>query len=322
MVILIALVTHWFLSLFLHSFFLHRYAAHQMFKMNKFWENFFYALTYLVQNVSFLSPRAYAILHRMHHTYSDTEDDPHSPLFYPNVFKMMVQTRDVYMDIFDKKQDILPEFEGGYPEHDKFDAFASSKFSRIGWTLVFIGFYAAFATQWWMWLFMPLHWIMSPLQGAIVNWFGHKTGYRNYDSPDNSHNTTPVDIIMLGELFQNNHHHRPVDPNFAAKWWEIDPVYPFMKVMSWLGIIRFTLDKEKRRATMTAQEFAAYTREQARLAAMTAQEFATYTREQARLAALSAQELAEYTRDQAKNVANRAIEATKEATNPPSPSAV
>eukprot|EP01036_Dinobryon_divergens_P038408 gene38408-50429_t len=28
---------------------------------------------------SFLSPRAYAILHRMHHAFSDTKRDPHSP---------------------------------------------------------------------------------------------------------------------------------------------------------------------------------------------------------------------------------------------------
>ena len=36
---------------------------------------------------------------------------------------------------------------------------------------------------------------------------------------------------MLGELFQNNHHKRPNSANFAAKWFEFDPVYPIMKFM-------------------------------------------------------------------------------------------
>jgi stearoyl-CoA desaturase (delta-9 desaturase) len=39
-------------------------------------------------------------------------------------------------------------------------------------------------------------------------------------------------------LFQNNHHHAGSRPNFAAKWWEIDPVYPIIKLFNKVGIIR------------------------------------------------------------------------------------
>jgi len=38
MAIAIFFTGHWFSSLFSQTFFLHRYGAHQMFKMNKFWE--------------------------------------------------------------------------------------------------------------------------------------------------------------------------------------------------------------------------------------------------------------------------------------------
>ena len=72
MAILIFFVVHWYLSLFVQTFYLHRYAAHKMFTMNPFWEKAFYLLTYTAQGSSFLSPRAYAILHRMHHAFSDT----------------------------------------------------------------------------------------------------------------------------------------------------------------------------------------------------------------------------------------------------------
>ena len=54
---------------------------------------FFYFLTYVAQGASFLDPRAYAILHRMHHAYSDTKKDPHSPLSYTNVGTMMWKTK-------------------------------------------------------------------------------------------------------------------------------------------------------------------------------------------------------------------------------------
>src|SRR5579863_5483329 len=98
MPILIFFLAHWFLSLFCQTFFEHRYASHKMFTMSKGWEKFFYFMTFLTQGSSFLNPRAYAILHRMHHTYSDTEKDPHSPHFFKDVWSMMVQTKNIYMD--------------------------------------------------------------------------------------------------------------------------------------------------------------------------------------------------------------------------------
>jgi stearoyl-CoA desaturase (delta-9 desaturase) len=79
---------------------------------------------------------------------------------------------------------------------------------------------------------------MGPIHGAIVNWCGHKYGYSNFDNNDKSKNTTPFDFLMLGELFQNNHHKYPNSANFGKKWFEIDPVYPIMKLMHKVGIIR------------------------------------------------------------------------------------
>jgi stearoyl-CoA desaturase (delta-9 desaturase) len=79
---------------------------------------------------------------------------------------------------------------------------------------------------------------MGPIHGAIVNWCGHKYGYSNFDNKDQSKNTTPFDFLMLGELFQNNHHKYPNSPNFAKRWFEIDPVYPFMRFLHWVRIIK------------------------------------------------------------------------------------
>src|ERR1700733_192349 len=97
-IILVFFVAHWQMSVFFQTFFLHRYGAHRMFSMSKGWERFFYLCTYVAQGPSFLVPRAYAILHRMHHAFSDTPKDPHSPDNHPGLFSMMLATKHKYDD--------------------------------------------------------------------------------------------------------------------------------------------------------------------------------------------------------------------------------
>ena len=72
-------IGHWLLCVMFQSLFQHRYAAHRMYTMKPRVERGLHLLTYLVQGASYLSPRGYAILHRQHHAFSDTERDPHSP---------------------------------------------------------------------------------------------------------------------------------------------------------------------------------------------------------------------------------------------------
>ena len=71
---------------------------------------------------------------------------------------------------------------------------------RILFIAFYILFYIKFATVWWMYLLLPIHFFMGPIQGAVVNWVGHKYGYTNYDNDDHSKNSLPVDIFLLGEL--------------------------------------------------------------------------------------------------------------------------
>lgn len=209
-----------------------------MFKMELFWERFFYLILLISQGSSFLNPRAYAILHRMHHAYSDTEKDPHSPHFFKDVFGMMIATKNMYMDYLHFKVQPEPAFQGNYPEWPLIDRIGNSWLWRIGCGLFYIGFYIAFANHWWLFILLPIHFLMGPLHGAIVNWCGHKYGYSNHDNDDHSKNSLPWDFLLMGELFQNNHHKKPNSPNFATKWWEFDPTYPVMKVLHWMKIIK------------------------------------------------------------------------------------
>ncbi len=214
-----------------------------MFSTSKGWEKFFYFLTFITQGSSFLNPRAYAILHRMHHTYSDTEKDPHSPHFFKDVWSMTMQTKDMYMQYVDRKVEPEEAFRGNYPEWPLIDRIGDNWFTRIAFASVYIAFYIAFAPSAWWFLLLPFEFFIGPVQGAVVNWCGHKYGYSNFENGDKSKNTTPVDFLMLGELFQNNHHKSPNSPNFAKRWFEFDPVYPVMLMLNSLHIIKLRRTK-------------------------------------------------------------------------------
>ncbi|MDD9941000.1 MAG: acyl-CoA desaturase [Myxococcales bacterium] len=237
--ILIFFFGHWFLSVFCQTFFLHRYGAHQMFTMSKGWERFFHLLTFISQGSSYLNPRGYAILHREHHAFSDTPRDPHSPHVYTNLFTMMVQTLKRYQGFNHRKIDPEPRFDGYSPEWPAIDKFGKTWPAHLLFIGLYVGYYAAFAPSVGWYLLLPVHFLMGPIHGAIVNWCGHKYGYRNFETTadDRSRNTLVLDFLTMGELFQNNHHKFGMSPNFAARWFEFDPTYPIIRLLSALGII-------------------------------------------------------------------------------------
>jgi len=247
MPVAIFFVTHWFASVFSQTFFLHRYGAHRMFSMSKGWERFFHLLTFVTQGSSYLDPRAYAILHREHHAFSDTERDPHSPRFFNNPFSMMWATKDRYQAYATRSKDPEPRFDGDVPVWPALDRVAQNWGVRLSFVAAYIAFYAAFASELWMWALLPVHFVMGPVHGAIVNWAGHRYGYRNFDSEDDSRNTLAVDFVTMGELFQNNHHRYGQAPNFAARRWELDPCYQIMRLLALVRIIRFPAKVQRMR---------------------------------------------------------------------------
>ncbi len=246
MAIVIFFVAHWQLSVFCQTFFLHRYGAHRMFTMSQGWERFFQLLTYISQGSSYLVPRGYAVLHRMHHAFSDTEKDPHSPRNFSNVMTMMWKTKHEYDDYAYYRVEPEPRFDGGVPEWPALDKLGQSWPMRIVWMTGYTAFYYVFATEAWMWLLLPFHFVMGPIHGAIVNWCGHRYGYTNYKNGDDSKNSLPIDFVTLGELFQNNHHRYGMSPNFAARWFEIDPTYYVIKALVALGIIELNTSQKMR----------------------------------------------------------------------------
>jgi stearoyl-CoA desaturase (delta-9 desaturase) len=236
-IIALFFIAHWQLSVFFQTFYLHRYGAHKQFTMKKGWERFFHFCTYVTQGSSFLSPRGYAILHRMHHAFSDTPRDPHSPVQHRSVFSLMLATKERYDDYAHHRVEPEARFASDLPEWSAVDRLGQAWPMRIAWGAAYTLFYLKFATSPWMFALLPIHYVMGPVHGAIVNWCGHKYGYKNFDNGDQSKNTLPFDFLTFGELFQNNHHKFPMSPNFGARRWELDPTYPAIRLFAAMGII-------------------------------------------------------------------------------------
>ena len=239
MTILIFIAVLWYSGLFFQTFFLHRYAAHQSFKMSRFGEKLCYILTWVTQGSNYLSAYGYGVMHRMHHAYADTEKDPHSPKYDPNLFTMMWRTKSIYQQINQQKMAIEEKFTKNVPKWEAFDRFASSWFSRLAWAVGYTAFFYIFATAWWQWLLLPVAYMMAPIHGVIINWFGHIYGYVNFKVSDTSKNLFRFDWLMMGEGYHNNHHKHGSRANFGGvRWHEIDITYYIMLLLDKMRLIK------------------------------------------------------------------------------------
>lgn len=152
---------------------------------------------------------------------------------------MMLHTAKIYRGFLNRE--VMPDeqFTKEYlPVWEKMDTIGFGWISRLSFSISYVLFYIYFAPSFWWYLLLPIHFLMGPIQGAIVNWFGHKLGYQNYTNGDHSKNTSPWGILLMGELFQNNHHFAKDSANFAQKWYEFDVTFIIMKGLHALRIIR------------------------------------------------------------------------------------
>lgn len=187
-----------------------------------------------------IDPKAWACMHRLHHLHSDTDKDPHSPVHYGIFGVMMGQLRSYEKTIRRLKRgdkdylDIVSDI--------KFDVsfLNKKKLWYVTYLLHLAIAYAIGAAFGSFWVgFAYYAGIMShPIQGWMVNSIAHHSGYRNFDSSDNSRNNVWVAFLVFGEGFQNNHHSRPFAANFAVKPTEIDLGYGLCLLAEKCGILK------------------------------------------------------------------------------------
>lgn len=191
-----------------------------------------------------LDPKGWVCMHRRHHRYSDTEEDPHSPR-HSGFFRLIFQQ----LQSYERTLVGLTRGEEAYcGEVDDLD-FGINRLNELGLWFVPYAVHAAFAVALGlatgMWLLGLCYWLgmMShPVFGWAVNSFGHAVGGRNFDTPDDSRNNLPAAWIILGEGLQNNHHAYPASAKFSTRPVELDLGWHIARGLEALGVLRIEWD--------------------------------------------------------------------------------
>lgn len=208
---------------------LHRYFSHKAFKTNQFWEQ---AMLFFGMLACHGNPLFWVALHRgLHHRFSDTDRDPHSP-----VTQSLWTSYQGYA--FDPSLvDKVPVRAGAdFLRHREW-SWTFKHYHFVLWSVWICGLCASLlAESVWVMVGLVLAQVWAIHQEAIVNVFGHKRwfgAYQNYATDDHSVNRPLLGLFTWGQALHNNHHGDAGNPDFGSvRWYEKDPS------MIWIGMIR------------------------------------------------------------------------------------
>jgi fatty-acid desaturase len=227
----------------------HRLLTHRSFKTSKPVE---YFLTMLGTLAWQGSPIKWVGTHRIHHTHSDGEGDPHSP-------KHGFNWAHVLWCLRKDPPDWDPRAAAKDLQRSKVHALLDRFHFVPQFFLAAILFGAGWAVGGW-WL--GLSWVIWGVAVRTVfvyhvTWFvnsaSHTWGYRSYETDDDSRNNWWVALLGFGEGWHNNHHAHQRAAAHGRSWWELDTTYLTIKVMEKLGLATAVVSAEPPRAKPGAQ---------------------------------------------------------------------
>lgn len=177
------------------------------------------------------SPNDWITTHRLHHQFTETERDPHSPrfgFFFSHIGWVLRGT----------SQDNSAEIEKRYiPDllKDKFlVALSNYWYLPTVITGIILGVFGGFG--------MILWGVVVPITfGWHFTWFvnsvTHIWGARRFETEDDSTNNWWVAILSWGEGWHNNHHAHPTSAKHGLTWYEFDFNWIQIRILEKLGLV-------------------------------------------------------------------------------------
>jgi len=216
------------IATFATSIYLHRALAHRSLSLRPIVELLFRAGLWLVTGVV---RQQWVAVHRKHHTFTDQEGDPHSPLLL-GFWK--VQLGNVYYYVQEaRKPETLRKFAPDLIP----DRWERALFVR-GWIGVGIGtILVGLAIGWWQAAAAMFgHAILFVFViGPLINGLGHWMGGQNFRNT--AYNSRVLAWLTGGESLHNNHHAFPRSPKFSLRRSELDPSWLAIRILAALRLV-------------------------------------------------------------------------------------
>ncbi len=218
----------------------HRYLSHRAFRTGRVMQ---FVLALCGAAATQRGPLWWAAHHRHHHKFSDTDDDPHSPVAHRFLFSHLgwIFTR----GNFRTRSELIRDF-ARFPELVFIDRFDLVVPVIYGAALFAIGeiagnLWPALGTDGWQVLVWG-YFVSTVLlfHGTFaINSLTHQPwlGRRRYRTRDESRNVGLLSLFTFGESWHNNHHYFPASARLGFFWWEVDLGYYVLRVLEAVGLV-------------------------------------------------------------------------------------
>jgi len=213
------------------TLYLHRDQAHRAIDLHPALRHFF---RFWIWCTSGMLTREWVAIHRKHHAYCETPDDPHSPQVY-GLRKVLLEGAELYREETSNKE-TLEKFGRGTPD-DWIENNIYLRFPYGGIILMLLGDLVLFGVPG-ITIFAIQMMSMPVFAAGIINGVGHHSGYRNFECDDAATNIVPWGVLIGGEELHNNHHAFPTSAKFSVRRWEFDIGWLYIRLFSLFGIAR------------------------------------------------------------------------------------
>lgn len=221
----------WFISTCLGiTFGYHRLLSHRSFKAPRWLERSAATCGVLALQGG---PLEWVAHHRMHHSFTDTESDPHNARqgFWHSHMGWLFKVIPKFDDPAIMKRYVRDLAVDPYMLWLEKDAVQIGIQVALGLALMAVG-----GIGWGFWgIFFRL------VLGYHFTWFVnsacHYFGYRRYDVDDLSRNNWWVSLLTWGEGWHNNHHANGSVAPSGHRWYEIDVTWYLIWSLEQLGVV-------------------------------------------------------------------------------------
>jgi len=213
------------------TLFLHRGQAHKGIEFGSVLSHFMRFWLWLTTG---MITKQWVAIHRKHHSTTDKEGDPHSPVVH-GIWNILLRGV-YYYYLAGKNAKMIVNFGRGTPD-DWLERKIYTPYNYMGVVLMLL----INLSVWGVWglLVWAVQMIWIPFWAAgVINGVGHWFGYRNGDSKDHSTNIVPWGILIGGEELHNNHHLEAGNPKMSRQWYEFDIGWMWFTIFRTLGLAR------------------------------------------------------------------------------------